>query len=109
MAAGWVGGRRMGGPAQGSGRGGWVEWWRQESGPGEYTFYPLLDPTPGPVGAAARGGTGTVPVGLRAGMRKALGLGGVSPSPPHPVHALAPAAHPELVRPAGQAHPGERE
>lgn len=101
-AAGWVGRHRARGAGAGLSGGG------RSPGRGS-TFYPLLDPTPGPVGAAARGGTGTVPVGLRAGMRKALGLGGVSPSPPHPVHALAPAAHPELVRPAGQAHPGERE
>ena len=108
------GGRRMGGRPQdgwvasGLGARGRNEEWRQEPGPGG-TFYPQLDPTPGPVDAAARGGTETVPVGLRAGMRKALGLGGVSPSPPHPVHALALAAHPELVRPAGQAHHGEIE
>lgn len=43
----------------------------------------------------------------RARMRKALGLGGVSPSPPHPGHALTPAADPELVLSAGPAQPGE--
>lgn len=98
----------MDGAPQGSGRGVVLSGGGRSPGRGS-TFYPQLDPTPGPVGAAARGGTGTVPVGHRARMRKALGLGGVSPSPPHPVHALAPAAHPELVRPAGQAHPGEIE
>lgn len=70
-------------------------------------FSPHPDPAVCSENADTGGGRGTVPAGLLGGMRKALGLGGVSPSPPHPVHALTPAADPELVRPAGPSQPGE--